>query len=148
MRLKLAVVIAAALSVSAIGLAQGQDDPITARQEIMKMNGRAAKTAFDMASGKTPFDQAAAVDAMKTLQDDMAKFVTLFPEGSDQGDTEASPEIWKNFDDFKAHAEKLAADAKTAEAAAANGAEAFGASLQAIGGDCQSCHEKYRIKKG
>ena len=147
MRMKLAVVLAA-LSLPVAGLAYGQDDPIKARQQVMKMNGGAAKTLFDMAGGKAAYDATAALAALKTLQEDMTILVTLFPEGSDQGDTSASPEIWKNFDDFKAHAAKLAADAKAAEAAAPNGAEALGAMLGAIGGDCQACHEKYRIKKG
>jgi cytochrome c556 len=122
------------------------DDPIQARQALMKKNGGAAKIAFDMAGGKAPFDAATAAAAMKTIQDDMVEFVTLFPEGSDQGDTKASPSIWTDMAGFKAAADKLVADAKTAEAAAATGAEAFGAALGAVGGDCQGCHQTYRLK--
>jgi cytochrome c556 len=128
-------------------VAVAADDPIAARQALMKKNGGAAKTAFDMAGGKAPFDAAQAAAAMKTIQDDMVEFVTLFPEGSDKGDTTASPKIWEDMAGFKAAADKLVADAKVAEAAAAGGQEAFAATLNAVGGDCQACHQTYRIKK-
>jgi cytochrome c556 len=141
------VIAFAALMLGFATAAAAADDPIAARQALMKKNGGAAKTAFDMAEGKTPFDAGAAAGAMKTLQDDMATFVTLFPEGSDQGDTAASPKIWEDMAGFKAAADKLAADAKTAEAAAAQGQQAFAAALGPIGADCGGCHKVYRIKK-
>jgi cytochrome c556 len=135
----------AALSVVLVGTAFGQDDPIVARQLLMKANGAASKAAFDMVKGTTPFDVAKAVEAMKTIVSDMETFPTLFPEGSDQGDTKASPAIWENMDDFKALAAKLATDANAAADAAANGVDAFKTAFDAVGGDCGACHKKYRM---
>ena len=134
----------AALSVVLVGSAFGQDDPIAARKQLMKANNEASKTAFQMVKGTTPFDATAAAAAMNKIADNMETFPTLFPEGSDQGDTSASPDIWTNMDDFKALAAKLNTDAKAAAAAAAEGLDAFKVAFGAVGGDCGACHKKYR----
>ncbi len=146
MRVRMALV-ALAFGVGLAGMAFAADDPIQARRDIMKNNAEAAKTVFTMIQGKAPYDAAQAAAAMKTLQDDMVVFPTLFPEGSDKGKTQASPAIWQNMEDFKAHAAKLAADAKIAEAAAPDGLDAFSAAAGAVGQDCGSCHELYRLRR-
>ena len=146
MRLKLAL---AALAVSALvaGPLLAADDPIEQRQDLMQKNQDAAKIAFDMAGGRTPFDAAKVAAAMRTLQEDMTLFPTLFPVGSDKGDTAALPIIWTQMDDFKARSAKLVADAKIAETAAAQGLDAFKATLGPIGQNCNGCHEVYRKKR-
>jgi cytochrome c556 len=138
---------ALAFGVGLAGMVFAADNPIQARRDIMKSNNEAAKVAFGMAMGQVPYDASQAAAAMKALQDDMATFPTLFPDGSDSGNTQASPAIWQNMEDFKAHAAKLAADAKVAEAAAPNGLDAFKAALGPVGQDCGSCHELYRVKR-
>jgi cytochrome c556 len=145
MKLKFALVLGV-LAVAFAGVAIGADDPIKERRDIMKKNGAAAKIAVEMIKGTTPYDATAAAAAMKTLEEDLTVFPTLFPEGSDQGQTNASPDIWKNMDDFKAHAAKLVTDATAAEAAAAQGLDSFKTAFDAVGADCGSCHEKYRLK--
>ena len=143
MRLRVAVALAA-FSVAFAGIAVGQDAPIPARQELMKMNGAAAKAASEMIKGTTPFDAVKAADAMKIIQSNMTQFLELFPPGSETGDTKASAKIWEDMDGFKAAAAKLATDAKAAEEAAANGVEAFKTAFAAVGADCGGCHEAYR----
>jgi cytochrome c556 len=145
------IVIAATLTaftVALAGSAIGQDSAIPARQDLMKMNGAAAKAAFNMAKGATPFVAADAAEAMKIIKDNMIEFPSLFPVGGeDDGDTRALPKIWEDMDGFKAASEKAAADAAAAEAAAANGLDAFKAALGAVGANCGSCHETYRGPK-
>ena len=145
MRMTFALVLAA-VAVTFASAASSADDPIAARRQLMKMNGASAKAAFDMIKGTKPYDAAAAAKAMQTIQSDMATFVTLFPEGSDKGDTHASPDIWKNMDDFKALAAKLGTDAGAAADAAAQGVDAFKTAFNTVGDDCGACHEKYRLK--
>jgi cytochrome c556 len=77
----------------------------------------------------------------------MSTFPALFPPGSENIQDRASPEIWKNPDDFKARAAKLEADAKAAAAAADQGIEAFKTAFNTMGGNCQGCHEKYRAEE-
>lgn len=80
---------------------------------------------------------------MTTLQEGLTVFPTLFPEVKGPSETQASPEIWKNIYDFKAHAAKLVSDAKAAEAAVPNGQEAFMLAVQEVSKDCAACHDKY-----
>ena len=79
---------------------------------------------------------------MRTLQDNMTVFPTLFPEGGDKGYTEASLLIWESMDDFRSLAAKLVTDAKLAEGAAMNGLDAFTLAFQAVQADCRGCYSK------
>lgn len=70
---------------------------------------------------------------------------TIFPKGSNVGDSEALPGIWEDPDGFA----KALANAE--KAAAALGEAADGGDLQAIGGAfmnmgkaCKGCHEEFR----
>ncbi len=129
------------------GLALADDDVIATRQAIMQNNQDAVKLSFDMALGKQPYDASKAAIAMKSIQEEMVVFPTLFPEGSDQGDTSASPAVWENMDDFKGRVEKLIADAKAAEAATTGGLDAFKVALGAVAENCGACHDLYRKKR-
>ena len=141
-----------ALTLMALGIgladaALGADDPVVARQQIMKANNAASKAAFAMVKGRTPFDATAAAAGMNGISTSMAVFPTLFPAGSDKvAKTLASPDIFSNMDDFKALAAKLATDAKTAADLAATGLDAFTTAYNAINQDCTACHQKYRTE--
>lgn len=135
-----------ALSLGALTTAQAAD-PVAERQALMKANAAATKTIIQMVQGKEPFDAAAAQAAFEKIAADMKTFPSLFPEGSDQGKTTASPAIWQDKAGFEALAAKLGADATAGAAAAAGGLDAVKASAAAIGSSCQSCHEKFRVKK-
>ena len=143
MKFKVAVALAA-LSVGFAGIAVGQDAPIPARQEIMKMNGASMKLVGDMVKGTTEFDATKAADAMKVIADNMKDFPSLFPAGSEDGDTKAGAAIWTDMPGFTAAAEKLVADATEAQAAAAEGLASFSPAFQAVGANCGGCHKIYR----
>lgn len=143
MSFKVAVALAA-LSIGFAGIAVGQDSPIPARQEIMKMNGAAMKKVGDMVKGAAPFNATEAADAMKLIADNMKDFPSLFPEGSDQGDTKASEAIWTDMAGFTAASEKLVADATEAQAAAAEGLSSFSPAFQAVSANCGGCHKPFR----
>ncbi len=72
-------------------------DAIADRQAIMKDMGRSVGQLAPMVKGDKPFDAAAALAALEKIDADAKKFDvdTLFPAGSDQGDTEASPKFGK-----------------------------------------------------
>ena len=145
MRMTAGLVLIAA-SLVLVTAAFGDDDPIAARQALMKRNGAEARTAFLMAKGRMPFDPAAAATAMNDIATDMAILPTLFPPGSDQGKTKASPDVFTNMDDFKALAATMATDAKAAATAAPQGVDAFAAAFTTVDSDCSACHRKYRVR--
>ena len=146
-RLCMSVVFAGAMGVMATGSLA--DDPAKERQELMKTVVNSVKILVPMAKGEKPYDAAAAVDAMKTINGVPDKFVALFPKGSETGhDTEASPKIWENPTDFKAKSDDL-------KKASAEGIEQAGKGLDALKTvmfdkvlkTCKACHDEYRIKK-
>jgi cytochrome c556 len=81
---------------------------------------------------------------MKIIAANMEQFPSLFPPGSESGDTKASAKIWEDMAGFEAASAKLVADAKAAETAAASGLDAFKTALGAVGANCGGCHEAYR----
>ena len=104
----------------AISVATAQQDPIAARKALMKDNGDQAKIGAAMVKGEAPFDLTKAHKIFATFEDTAVKAPALFPENSIDHATAddpytASPEIWKNMDDFKARLAKLGSDAKAAD---------------------------------
>ncbi|MBV2142618.1 cytochrome c [Falsochrobactrum sp. TDYN1] len=124
-------------------------DAIADRQAIMKEMGRSVGAVASMIKGEKQFDAATALAALETLDADAHKFDadTLFPSGSDQGDTEASPKIWEDRDDFVKHIEKFRTDAAAAAAANPQDLDALKPVFQQVAANCGSCHRAYRIKK-
>jgi cytochrome c556 len=136
----------AALALVVAGAAFGDDDPVHARQQLMKMNNASVKAVFGMVKGTTPYDATEAAKQMNQIASDIETFVTLLPpESANTPGTYASPDIWKNMDDFKALATKLDTDAKAAATAAAGGLDAFKVAFATVGSDCAACHKKYRL---
>jgi cytochrome c556 len=125
-------------------------DPILDRQALMKERGKIAGELSKVVKGETPFDAAAVLTALQALQANAEKFDAdvLFPAGSDTGKTTASPKIWQDMAGFKADGDKYLADVKAAVAAPPADVDAFKAQFNTIGGDCGTCHQTYRIKKG
>jgi len=138
-RILFAITSVALMTVSA----QSADDPVLLRRQVMSKSYRAESSALNLILGKYFPDKAA--KAMKTIQDTLTIFPTLFPEGSAGGSSKASPEIWNNMDDFKALAAKVVADAATAETAAGAGQEAFAQAFAVVQADCDACHAKYDL---
>ncbi len=142
--------IVSAMTVIALcaGAAIAQQDPIAARQALMKANGEPAKIGAAMAKGDTPFDIQKARKVFAAFEDAATKAPSLFPDNSKTGgNTAADPKIWENIDDFKARLAKFGTDAKDAIASVSD-LDSFKAAFGAIGkNDCGGCHEKYRVKK-
>jgi cytochrome c556 len=85
-----------------------------------------------------------AAEAMRRLQDNMARFVTLFPEGSETGgETKAGPAIWTDRENFEAMIAAFVETVKAAEAAVAQGQDAFTLAWQPVAEGCTACHAVY-----
>lgn len=136
-------------SVAFLSAGMAHADAIADRQAIMKDMGRSVGQLAPMVKGDKPFDAVAALAALTKIDEDAKKFDvdTLFPVGSDQGDTEASPKIWENKEDFVKHVEKFRVDAAAALAAKPADLDALKPVFQQVAANCGSCHQAYRVKK-
>jgi len=138
-----------AISLFTLTISTASADPVADRQALMKANGKAAGQLAAVAKGEQPFDAAAVLAALQTLNDDAQKLdMALFPAGSDTGDTTASPKIWEDPAGFQAQIDKFKADTAAAVASPPVDVDGVKAALGAIGANCASCHETFRVKKG
>jgi len=128
-----------------VGASMAQNDPIKQRQTLMKANGASMKAIKAVVDAKGPA-AGIAPEAAKIARDVKAA-AAHFPAGSDKGDTKASPDIWKNLDDFKKLDEAAAAAASKLEASAKKGdITVAAADFGELGKSCGACHQKYRLK--
>jgi cytochrome c556 len=138
-------VLAFALAFAAAGsVALADDDPIAARQALMKANGATLKQIIPMLKGG-PFDLETVQKSLNVYIDAATKEPALFPPGSDKGKTAALPAIWTNTADFDARFVKLGADSKAALASIKD-ADSFKAAFPGVLKNCGGCHETYRAK--
>lgn len=142
-------VAAAFLSVALVAPAVAQPgDPVAMREKLMEQNGRDAKLGGQMLKGDVPFDAAKAQGIFASMHGVATKFGNYFPAGSNTAKSEAAPAIWEKPAEFKAALAKFEKDTAAAMAAKVSTKEAFGAQFMTVTGNCKSCHETFRVKKG
>jgi cytochrome c556 len=145
MKRSMTVVLALACGVGAVW---ADTDPIAERRALMKHDGMAAKTMFDMLKGAAPFDLATVQASLKTLSEGATKSPALFPDDSKTGGgTAALPAIWQNKSDFDARFAKFAQDVAAAQSGIVDEAS-FKKLAPAVFKNCGGCHELYKAKSG
>ncbi len=117
--------------------------PAKERHEAMEQVGDAIKVLGGMAKGQRKFDPAVVKAEATTIEERLQKAASLFPPGSDEGETHARPEIWSDRAGF----DKDMKEAQTAAHALQSVTEeaAFRPALGALGKSCKECHDKYRM---
>jgi len=135
------------MSASAIAQFAKPEDAIKYRKSALQVTATHFGRLGAMAQGKAPFDAKAATENAEVVAF-MSKLPwAAFPEGTDQGDTKAKPEIWKQNAKFKEAAEKYQAESVKLLAAAKTGKEdAFKTAFSAAAGTCKACHDDFKNK--
>ncbi len=141
-----AIMVAGMGMTSVIAADQGTHD---ARVAMMKKIGGATGALAGIAKGEKPYDAEAVKAALTTISETAKAFPDQFGPGTENAsaDSEASPKIWENMDDFKARSAKLGTDADTLLAQLPADAAGVGAGLKTLGANCGGCHQNYRVKK-
>jgi cytochrome c556 len=147
--MKRILVVAGALLLS-VGAGIAQQDLVKQDQAVMKATGRAMGAVLSpMVKGEKPYDQAAVDEALKQFDDTAKKLPTMFPESTKglkaEGDFSSSPKIWEDKAGFSA---KIASFAKAVTEAKGKikDLDSLKANVPAIGKECGSCHETFRLK--
>lgn len=139
---------AAALSAAAHAATAFTDakDAVDYRQSAFTMIRHNTGDIGEMLQGKVPFDA-------KRVQQRADALAALAPlpwpafstAGTETGGGDAKAEIWADFKDFTAKADKLQLDAKALQAAAQSGDQAkIKAAFATFRGNCKACHDKYK----
>lgn len=136
---------AIALLASAAYAHQGVQNPaVKARMDNMVEQGNALEPLGSMAKGTTPFDAAAAREALAQLRVAAAATPQLFAAPETDPRSEARPEIWEDFDAFLAIATRLEADALRLSSSVET-LDDLRAGLRTVGQSCTACHRDYRV---
>ena len=115
------------------------DQKVDARQKAMKEDGRLLKAAPGLTGDE-------AVKTATEILQNFTNFPALFADGANNTISEASSDIWKEFDQFTALFTKGQGDAQALLAAAKSGdTTAYNASLENLKKVCGECHQRYRI---
>jgi cytochrome c556 len=138
-------ILTATMAIASISIAA--DSPQHERHELMEGVKEAAQVVAPMLKGETEYDNAAAMESLRTWQSAAAEFGGLFPEGSESGeDTEAAPAIWEDRAGFDA---ALAEWSDAVDAALAANPATLEDAKPVIGAafsKCKNCHDTYRIE--
>jgi cytochrome c556 len=136
----------AALAIGATAVYAQNAGAIKLRQDTMKSLGAAAKGPGTMAKGDAPFELAKVQASLKTIEEGATKAKDLFPDDSKSGETDALPIAFEKKADLVARLDKLAADAKAAQATITDAAS-FKTEWPKVVGNCGGCHKEYRKPK-
>lgn len=121
------------------------EDAVKYRQSAMFLQSQHFGRIAAMASGRVPFDQAAAVANADVLAVIARLPWAAYGPGTEGG--KAKPEIWKEQARFKELDERLMADTeKLAAAAKAGNLDALKAAVASVGETCKSCHDAFRSR--
>ncbi|MGQ0697268.1 MAG: c-type cytochrome [Panacagrimonas sp.] len=146
-RVAFVIALMAALAGSSLMAAQmlRTDDAIKLRRAAYALQGHYFSQLKPMASGAQPFDATRAQQLMAHLEMLSPIPLEFFPEGSEQGDTKAQPEIWRELEDFTARQKQSLTDLRQLSAAAQAGdADRFKAVYLDAAASCKRCHDDYR----
>jgi cytochrome c556 len=139
-----------AVFVISMSAAHAADDPIAIRQDLMEANGAAAAVSAGLLKGEIPYNPVVAKEAIMALRAVSHAFGSFFPEGSEKGNTKASPKIWQDAAGFQAALAKFQKDADAAaEASGKKGPAdlaAFKTAITPVLKNCAACHHDYRLK--
>jgi len=138
---------AAAVLIATVQVVWAAESPQEQRHELMEDVGGGAKTIGTMLEGESPFDAAAAMEAMRTWAEAAGEFGDLFPEGSETGyDTKAKANVWTDRTGFDAALAAWAEAVDAAIAAEPRDLDSLGAAVGPVFKKCKACHEEYRVK--
>ncbi|WP_292023569.1 cytochrome c [Maritimibacter sp. UBA3975] len=125
-----------------IAHADVEDPDVKARMDTMGGIGANMKTLSQMSKGQIAFDAAAAQAAIDEMAEAAETIPDVFETPAKDPESEASDEIWENWEDFVSKAEALQ---EAASGATVTDEASLGAAMGSIGGTCGSCHRAYQL---
>ena len=87
-------------------------------------------------------------DHAKSIYQNSKMTLSMFPKGSDLGDTKAKPSIWKNWSKFEdATKDFVRESAKLVKVAESGDIKTFVQQVRATGKTCGGCHRHFRERE-
>lgn len=137
----------AVLAVAGRALAEAtmEEAAVAYRQGVYEVIGWNFGPLVGMVKQEIPFDTLVFQRNAKRMQAMVPMIEEGFIPNSVVGDSEAKPEIWDNWDDFKSKLQALQTEVdKLVAVSAGTDMQALGAQVGATGKACKACHDEYR----
>lgn len=144
------VFIAAVLAAGGALAHGGATGVVKERMDAMSAIGKSMKSIGKMLKGSETFETAKVAASAEVIAAHSGETLTgLFPGDSLQAASEASPDIWSDWNRFSGYADDMqsAALELKALADADAGKQEIGSAFGSLAGTCKTCHEAFRIKK-
>ncbi|CAK0763111.1 Cytochrome c [Gammaproteobacteria bacterium] len=125
------------------------EESIDKREDLMKGMGGHMKAIKKILGGATDVGTIVEhADGLAMLTSNLATDLkALFPVDSNQGDSEASATIWKNWAEFEKIAHSAATKGATLKTSSSGDSAAISLAYKELGEVCKACHKDYRIEK-
>lgn len=132
-------------------IAAAQDDPdaiIKYRQGVMKAQGGLMSAMSQIVRGNVANRDDELKAFAQALTATTSNIPSMFPEGSDFGETDALEQIWEDWDAFEEAAKKADSEADALLKAAESGvAKAVEKAFKDMSETCKGCHKKFRAEE-
>jgi cytochrome c556 len=137
----------AALLASTTALAESENPYVKYREKGMSALSAHMAAAAQIVTGQVTLDKRLGGHAA-ALQHLLTDLPAQFPEGSDDIESVAKPEVWSARADFEKAAGAAQAKAEAFSAAVEGGDKAaIGAAFKELGDTCKACHQDFRSKR-
>ena len=133
--------------ISLVARAAEPEDIIKYRENVMKSQGAHLAAAAAIIQGKVDF-KSQLREHTRALAASTKDIPTLFPKGSDFGETKALDAVWQKPAEFKKDAEHAHMMAVALDNAVAKGdTKSYPMHLQAMLDACKECHKDFRTEE-
>ena len=117
------------------------------RKNVMKSTRSHMGAIADILKNRLPLQEHFA-DHAKSIYQNSKMTLSMFPKGSDLGDTKAKPSIWKNWSKFEAATKDFVREsAKLVKVAESGDIKTFVQQVRATGKTCGGCHRHFRERE-
>ena len=117
------------------------------RKNVMKSTRSHMGAIADILKNRLPL-QAHFADHAKSIYQNSKMTLSMFPKGSDFGDTKAKPSIWKNWSKFETASKAFVHEsAKLVKVAESGDMKAFAKQVRATGKTCGGCHKHFKERE-
>tara|TARA_B100000949_G_scaffold212156_1_gene206151 strand:- start:39 stop:380 length:342 start_codon:yes stop_codon:yes gene_type:complete len=113
----------------------------------MKTNAGHMGAIMDILKNHLPLETHV-VDHARSINQNSKMILSMFPKGSDFGDTKAKPAIWKNWSKFETASKAFVRESATlAKVAESGDMKAFAKQVRATGKTCGGCHKHFKERE-
>ena len=147
--MKITSAVAVFLSVGFLGNLSLADSEgiIKYRKNVMKTSAGHMGAIMDILKNNLPLE-IHFVDHARSINQNSKMILSMFPKGSDIGDTKAKPSIWKNWSKFETVSNAFVRESATlAKVAESGDMKAFAKQVRATGKTCGGCHKYFKERE-